>query len=137
MPTNLEDKEAIRELLFRYCYGTDAGNVEGWVGGFTEECVWDGGPFGVCNGKQAMRDFYAQGVEQARTMRHLTLNTIIDVEGDSAHAVSYFALLQVAATGTSILLSGFYDDALVRMGGQWRIASRKLRPDLSEIRLPG
>jgi hypothetical protein len=137
MPSILEDKEAIRDLLFRYCYGTDAGNVEQWVAGFTDDCVWDGGPFGVCNGKAEMRAFYAKGVEQARTMRHLTLNTVIGVQVDRAHAVSYVALLQVAATGTNIMFTGFYDDSLVRLDGHWRISDRKLRPDLSEINLPG
>ena len=137
MPSHLEDKEEIRELLHRYCYGTDAGNVEEWVAGFTDDCVWDGGPFGVCKGRDEMRAFYANGVEQARTMRHLTLNTVIDLEGDRARAVSYVVLLQAAATGTNVMFTGFYDDSLVRLDGQWRITNRKLRPDLSEIRLPG
>ena len=136
MPSILEDKDEIRELFYRYCYGTDNGNVEQWVAGFTEDCVWDGGPFGICKGKDAMRAFYANGVEQARTMRHLTLNTVIDVQGDRAHAVSYLALLQVAATGTNIIFTGCYDDSLVRLDGRWRISARKLRPDFSEIRLP-
>ncbi len=137
MPSVLEDKDVIRDMLSRYCYGTDAGDVETWVGGFTEDCVWDGGPFGVCHGKQAMREFYAPGVEQARTMRHLTLNSIIDVQGDRASAVSYVLLLQVSATGANVIFTGFYDDALVRLDGRWRIRSRKIRTDLADIRLPG
>jgi len=136
MPSILEDKESIRELLCRYCYGTDTGHVEEWVGVFTEDCVWDGGPFGVCNGKQAMREFYAQGGDAAKSMRHLTLNTLIDVQGDRAQAVSYVVVLGIADSTTGIFFSGFYDDALVRRNGQWRITARKLRPDMSDIRLP-
>ena len=136
MTSVLEDKEAIRELLYRYCYGTDTGDVEGWVGGFTEDCEWDGGPFGACKGKGEMRAFYAQGGDAARSMRHLTLNTIIDVQGDRARAVSYVVVLGVSPEGTSIFFSGFYDDALVRTGDRWRIRRRKLRPDMAEIKLP-
>jgi 3-phenylpropionate/cinnamic acid dioxygenase small subunit len=136
MPSILEDKEAIRELLCRYCYGTDTGNVDQWVGVFTEDCVWDGGPFGICNGTREMRAFYAQGGDAAKSMRHLTLNTIIDVQNERARAVSYVVVLGIGESDTKVFFTGFYDDLLVRHSGQWRIAKRKLRPDMTDIHLP-
>jgi len=136
MPSVIEDKDAIRDVLYRYCYGTDTGDVETWVGGFTEDCLWDGGPFGVCKGKEAMRAFYKQGGDAAKSMRHLTLNSIIDVQGDRAKAVSYVVVLGASETATSIFFSGFYEDELVRKGGRWLIQTRKLRTDMSEMKLP-
>jgi ketosteroid isomerase-like protein len=132
----LEDKEAIREVLYRYCYGTDTGDTEGWVRGFTEDCLWDGGPFGVCQGKDAMRAFHKEGGDAAKSMRHLTLNSLIDVQGDDARAVSYVFVFGVSDAGTSVVFSGFYEDVLIRKGSRWLIQARKLRPDMSEIRLP-
>lgn len=136
MPTLLEDKEAIRELFYRYCYGTDTGDTETWVGVFTDDCLWDGGPFGVLNGKDAMRAFHKQGADQAKTMRHLTLNTLINVSGDQAQALSYVAVLGPGEKTMNIFFVGFYEDALVRQGGRWLIKSRKLRPDSSDLKLP-
>ena len=136
MPSMLEDKEAIREVLYRYCYGTDMGDTEAWVRGFTENCTWDGGPFGVCQGKDAMRALHKQGGDAAKSMRHLTLNSLIDVRGNHAEAVSYVLVFGVSDAGASVVFSGFYEDSLIREGGSWLIQARKLRPDMSEIRLP-
>ena len=137
MPSMLEDKEAIREVLYRYCYGTDMGDTEAWVRDFAENCTWDGGAFGVCRSKDEMRAFHKQGGDASKAMRHLTLNSLIDVQADRAKAVSYVLLLGVSDAGTNIVFSGFYEDLLIREGGRWLIQSRKLRPDMSEISLPG
>jgi 3-phenylpropionate/cinnamic acid dioxygenase small subunit len=136
MPSMPEDREAIRELLHRYCYGTDTGDVESWVGVFTEDCLWDGGPFGVCRGRSGLRAMYQQGGDAAKALRHLTLNTLMEVEGNQARAVSYVLVLATADAGSSVFFSGFYQDELIRSGGRWWIAKRMLRRDMSEMRLP-
>ena len=136
MTSALEEKEAIREVLYRYCYGTDSGDTELWVEGFTEDCVWDGGPFeAVLNGKEEMRAYHKPNSEASKEMRHLNLNAVIDLQGDSAHVVSYVAVL-LNGEPASIFFAGHYDDQFVKVDGQWRIKSRKLRKDLSEIDRP-
>lgn len=134
MPSVLEDKDAIRDVLYRYCYGTDAGDVEAWVAGFTEDCLWDGGPFGLCNGKNAMREYFKQGADAAKSLRHLTLNTIIDVQGDRAQARSYIAIVGLTDASMSVVFSGFYADELVRKAGRWLIQIRRIVTDISKLK---
>ncbi|EEF26936.1 conserved hypothetical protein [Ricinus communis] len=130
-----DEKEAIREVLYGYCYGTDGGDTELWVEGFTEDCVWDGGAFGMLKGKDAMREFHRASGEGSKALRHLTLNSVIDLDGDTAHVVSYVA---VVAQGqpAAIYFLGHYDDQFVKVDGQWRIKSRKVRADLADIDAP-
>lgn len=130
-----DEKDAIRDVISRYCYGSDSGDTELWVEGFTEDCLWDGGAFGVLKGKDAMRDFKRASGEGSKGLRHLTLNTVIDLHGDTAHAVSYVA---VVAQGqpAAIYFLGHYDDQFVKVAGQWRIKIRKLRADLADIDAP-
>ena len=130
-----EDKEAIREVLYRYCYGTDNGDTELWVEGFTDDCFWDAGEMGVLRGKEAMREFHKPNAASARAMRHYTLNTLIDLQGDRAHVISY---VLVIATGEppTVFFTGFYEDRFVKIDSRWRIKSRLLRPDLADIDAP-
>ena len=133
--SDLVEKEAIRDVLHRYCYGTDAGDTELWVEGFTDDCVWDGGPFGVQHGTAAMRAFHGPNADASKALRHLTLNTVIDLHGDTAHAVSYVVVL-ARSESFQVYFAGFYDDDFVKLAGRWRIRRRLLRADLSEIERP-
>lgn len=66
-------------------------------------------------------------------MRHL--NTVIDLQGEKAHVVSYVAVL-MHKEPASIFFTGYYDDQFVELDGKWRIQSRKIRKDLAEIDKP-
>lgn len=47
MPSAIEEKEAIRELISRYCFATDrAADPEAWANLFTEDGIRDGEAFG-------------------------------------------------------------------------------------------
>ena len=133
--STLEDREAIRDVLHRYCYGTDGGDTELWVEGFTDDCVWDGGPMGYLEGKEAMREFHKPNVENAKGMRHLTLNTVFDIQGDTARVISY-VMVMLRGESPSVFFLGHYDDQFVKVDGKWRIKVRKLREDLSDVEAP-
>src|SRR5262245_1402840 len=99
MPSVLEDKDAIRELLARYCFHFDNGEFEAWVNLFTEDAVFDVGARGRFAGRDALRKFVhaiplTNGVPG---MKHCVMNSIVNVENDRATAQSYVVVVQGGA----------------------------------------
>ena len=41
MPTAIEEKDAIREVLAEYCFRLDGGDYDGMAALFTEDGTWD------------------------------------------------------------------------------------------------
>ena len=83
MPSILEDKDAIRDLIVAYCHYADAGDPDRWASLFTEDAVWDGGPFGKHEGRAAIRAQY-EGAKSRN--RHVMANILVSVDGDEASA---------------------------------------------------
>jgi len=54
--------------------------------------------------------------------RHLVIPLLVEVSGDSARTVSFFAFL----AGTAITVAGTYRDELIRTGQGWRISRREV-----------
>ncbi len=122
---NLEDIEAIRTLKARYCaYCDNSYDPDGIAGLFVDEGVWDGGDrMGEYNGKEAIRDFFAEASKMFPFALHYGLNHTIDVDGDSARGTWF---LFMAATrrdehGERAIWNALrYEDDLVRVDGQWK-----------------
>src|SRR5712692_10075482 len=131
MVGSFEDKFAIQELVSRYNHAIDFGNYEAWVECFTEDGIFNGSA-GRFAGQAELKKF----TEQFKTtranlpnVRHCVMNTVTDVEGDTAISSSYLQLLTTSKEGAKIMFSGRYDDQLVRVGGKWRFKERKVTRD--------
>jgi hypothetical protein len=88
---------------------------------FTEDATWDGGAFGVLQGRQAIYDNLRLGPWKF-TLHHY-LSPLIDLDGDRAHG--RWMLWQVGTLtqdDTPILLTGVTDDDYVRTPDGWRMA---------------
>ncbi|MGE0383109.1 MAG: nuclear transport factor 2 family protein [Gammaproteobacteria bacterium] len=132
MPSILEDKDAIRDLFARYCFYTDSGQFEKYVALFTEDCDWDGGSFGRCQGREALLAYLKAGGDASKNLRHSTTNMVIEVQGDSATATSYVQVLGVEGQAPVIFFAGIYLDRLVRRDGRWLFAQRRIRTDFAD-----
>lgn len=126
MPSLLEEKDAIRDLLFRYCFATDRdGDPDAWAALFTRDGIWDGGAFGRIQGHDQLRAFMVQATSGGKAgFRHNMSNMLIEVDGDTAEARSYFLLVQVGEEGPKPFFAGYYEDKLVKQGGQWLFRER-------------
>ncbi|MGA2410880.1 MAG: nuclear transport factor 2 family protein [Candidatus Binataceae bacterium] len=81
----LEDLEAIKTLKYQYCaFCDDSYNADGIAGLFVEDGIWDGGDFGRCEGRQAIRKFFEAAPRGLSLAAHQVMNPIIKVEGDRA-----------------------------------------------------
>lgn len=129
----MSDHEAIRRVMTEYCFGTDTGDTERWLACFTDDIVWEGGAFGRFEGKEAGRAYHRGAGDASLNYRHINANHVIDIDGDRAAVRSYVLVLDQTGAAPAIMFSGFYDDVLVRSGGQWLIRSRKLVADGREL----
>jgi hypothetical protein len=131
MSTLLEDEKAIRGLLAAYCFCVDRSDADAFVELFTEDGVWDRGPWGRLEGRRALHDYVraAAGAETPRKIkvRHFCANEVISIAGDTATARCYVLAMNAAPTPSVPLVIGHYQDELVKAGDRWRIKSRCLR----------
>jgi hypothetical protein len=131
MPSVLEEKDAIRELLAEYCFHFDSGDFEAWLNLFTEDGAFDIGPHGRFVGRPALRTFLSMIplTGGSPMLKHCVMNSIVRVDGASATARCYVVVLH-GGTAVGITLAGRYEDQLVKVAGAWRFQERTVHFDL-------
>jgi len=131
------ERLAIIELQNRYVLAMDYFDADGYAAVFTEDGVLDWAR-GEVKGRPAIREFMASGTYDLRKLnfapaqtpdgkewppmvRHIITNQVIEIEGDTAHAVSYWMNYGNNADRRKIewLSYGSWDDTFVKIDGQW------------------
>lgn len=133
MPSALEDKLAIEELISRYNQSLDLGDYATWVACWTEDAVLDG--IGqLLHGKaqiQAFADAYEDSTRSKLVgLKHFTVNVLSRIDGDRAQSSAYLQLVKTTDKGVKIIFTGRYEDELRREDGQWRFSRRRLHQDM-------
>ncbi len=129
MPTAVEDKDAIREVLAEYCFRLDGGRFAEMAALFTDSGTWDTA-FGKATGRAAIADL-ARGIreragEQRPRAVHLVTNISISLDGANAKVRSNWTVVQNSPDGPKIGSGGAYRDELVNERGQWLFQYRKI-----------
>ena len=129
MPTAVEDKDAIREVLAEYCFRLDDGRFAEMAALFTEDGTWDTA-FGKATGRAAIAELASslrQRGEQPRPRAvHLVTNIAITLDGAGARVRSNWMVMQNSPQGPRIGSGGAYLDEMVRMDGRWLFRYRKI-----------
>lgn len=133
MPSLIEDKFAIEELIARYNQSLDSGDYPTWVACWADDAILDG--IGkLLNGKPQIQAFADQYEGSTRSkinaLKHYTVNILSKIEGDTATSGSYLQLVNTTDKGVKIIFTGRYEDDLKRVNGQWQFARRKLHQDM-------
>ena len=129
MPSALEEKDAIREVLAQYCFALDGGRFDDMAALFTEDGTWHTA-FGKATGRKAIAEF-AAGLRAhrpgptPRAIHHVT-NVVIKVEGTTAKCFSNWVTVQNSAQGPKIGSAGSYTDDMVKQDGRWLFRYRKI-----------
>jgi hypothetical protein len=139
----LEDERAILRNLHAYPPAIDHGGDEAWADCFTDGGIFDsrdntGGTTRVLQGREALTDFARHFARPpSRYSKHLILEPLIDVDGDTAHSTSYFAVLVDFEDRPCVWVFGRYTDTLARCGdGKWRFAKRIAQVESVDRRVP-
>jgi hypothetical protein len=121
------DKLAIQELCARYCHTIDNQDSAGWADCFTANGVFEFDGWAI-RGRVALAE-YAEVHARVMRCRHLTLNCLYELGSDRATGRSTTVVTLATEGGYKILGQGGYEDQLVKEGGRWRIAHRRVRTD--------
>ena len=122
----LADKQAIYEVVLRYCRGIDRLDME-----LVRSCYH---PDGVDHhtGFTGVRDDYVTWVDaqlrQLALTQHVVANHLVELDGDLARSETYgtaYHLGRPDGDGPSSFTTGFrYVDRFERRDGEWRIVER-------------
>lgn len=116
---------AIRRTLAAYCQSCDDGRFDDLGACFTTDArvVVLGREV---TGREAITSWMAGAMPPEKRGRHLTVNSLITVDGERAGAVSDFAFLALTPDGPRISTAGRYYDELRLADGEWLIARREI-----------
>lgn len=121
----LEDKDAIRELLHRYCFCMDEGRFAELAALFAEDGEWIA-PYRSANGPADIAAWLQQSVPPQPRRVHYVMNSIIDCDGARATVRSNYLVMVEGPDGPIPSVCGVYDDLLVKQPGGWRFQRRRL-----------
>jgi hypothetical protein len=133
------DKEAIRDLRYRYHEYVNESKMAAIVDLFTEDGVLDFGHLGRADGKAGLLKFFdrvagrsSQAAEQAPRpgisfVKQFIHNHVIQLRGDSGTGFSYLEAKPIY-NGESFLVAARYDDEYVKQNGQWKFTKMSLTP---------
>ena len=124
----VEDELAIRRTLAAYCQHLDDGDFGALAHQFTPDGTMTYGDVGGASGRDDIEAWFAGMNPPERRGRHLTVNAVIDVEGDRATVASDFAFLRFVDGELRPLFTGRYHDEFVRAEGRWLIQRRVAAP---------
>ena len=133
MPSALEEKDAIREMLAEYCFRLDGGDYDGMAALFTADGTWDTA-FGKANGRPAIaqlaRDLRVRAGPNRPRAIHLVTNIAIALAGEEAEVRSNWTVVQNSPESTGggprIGSGGGYADQMVKQDGKWLFRYRKI-----------
>jgi 3-phenylpropionate/cinnamic acid dioxygenase small subunit len=122
-PDALIDDLLIRRVLARYCHLVDDNQLDELVQLFTADAVFSWGELSA-TGRDDLRAWLQRNHPPHRRGKHLTTNTVVDLDGDRADAVSDFVFLGFRNDRLVPVYTGRYHDRLVRTQGSWLIRRR-------------
>ena len=138
MTQRADDHENIRQLMARYNWAIDFGDIDAWVDCFTDDGVFscvglpeDDPRGGTHEGREALHAYglahYARSKGRAR---HWNWNLIIDIDGDIGTVRCYLNAYGAGQGDSAILrTTGVYRDSLRHTDDGWRFASREVTID--------
>jgi hypothetical protein len=129
MVRELWDKQAIRDCLMRYCRAVDRLDRELLITVYHEDAIDDHGVF--VGDREAFADWVMALHSRAQlATQHIITNHNCELDGDVAHAETYWLFASMNTQGAPLTLSGGrYIDRFERRDGRWAIALRKCVAD--------
>lgn len=125
MPGIADDKDAIRELLHRYCFYMDRHLFADLGELFALDGEWIA-PYARAKGPVEIAALMQRNVPVTPVRMHFTMNSVISLDGDRAEAESDYLVVLQGAGGLVPSVCGTYVDELTRRSGGWHFRRREL-----------
>jgi hypothetical protein len=134
----LNDREALRDLRYRYHEYINEGKFANIVDLFTDDGELEFGPLGKAKGKDGILGFFKRlgppspGTPSGNSP-HFTFvkqyihNHVVEIHGDRAKGFSYLEA-RPSINGEAHMVAGKYDDEYLKVGGRWRFTRMTFTP---------
>jgi hypothetical protein len=126
-----DDRLDIMDLIARYAYTLDSGDLDGYVRNFAPNGVL----FEQHHGQDQIREYVAMLMRQGRAgplpsgdvaYRHFVGAPVIDGDGSNATVHSYLLWVNMGSD-PPVSSAAEYTDEVVKLDGRWVFQSRSLR----------
>jgi hypothetical protein len=138
---NIEDRNAIMDLIYEYSYTYDENDIRRFSTLFTEDGVWVS-PFGTALSRDEIYELLAPRREKIAKRdiqnRHFQTNTILSSSPDGKVNGKTMVLVTWQFPGEKfarVHLTGYYEDEFVRTTKGWKFSRRALFVDQSPSNL--
>ncbi len=123
----IEEEAAVRDLLNRYTYFYDGGDLEGVMTVFADECTLVN-PRGTYIGAAAIKRNYAYLIGGRKLSFHYATNVMVRIldGGKEAAMGAFYNSILAYPSRTLAQVGGTYADRLKKIGGEWKIIERRI-----------
>ena len=128
MTSAADEKDAIRELMARYCHALDACRFAEVAGLFAADGEWTT-DYGSARGRreiEALLDGVVPKPGEGPQRKHYITNIIISLAGEHADALSDYLVVRQSGNGLLPVMGGRYKDRFVKRDGTWYFARKEL-----------
>ena len=126
----LEDIHAIHNLKSRYAELCDDNYRPDAIAAlFTEDAIWESESLGKYEGREAIREFFRGASKLFTFAIHYSLNSQIEVTGDTARAQWFLFMPCTFGDGNRALWrAGIDNERYVRIDGRWMFSYKHSTP---------
>ena len=137
-PNYANDRAEIEDLMSRYLFAMDYGDIDSYMATFTDDAELEFAT-GTYAGKDAIRTavtrfkdnigkFYTIEDGSPATLRHVLLQAVIRVEGDRAWTSSLWMEMANDGPKDSFKMGtfGIYEDEVLKVDGRWLFTKRRI-----------
>jgi uncharacterized protein (TIGR02246 family) len=128
MTSAADEKDAIREVMARYCHAIDACKFAEVASLFAEDGEWITN-YGSAKGRAEIEALITSVVPkpgEGPQRKHYITNIIIQLDGDKAQTASDYLVVRESEKGLLPVMGGRYNDSFVKRNGTWVIARKQL-----------
>lgn len=127
--TEIKDRMEIRDLMSRYGRAVDRLDTDLLLSVYHADAIDDHGCY-VGDPQQFAECALSMHAETNTITQHIVTNHVCDLDGDTAHAETYWMYVGMNKTGQPYSMGGGrYVDRLEKRDGKWAIAARKCLMD--------
>lgn len=127
------DELEIRNLLARLAQLADDGDLNEYIGLFTEDAIWEMPAYSPRRGHEDLlagaRERRAAGTQGPGTnTHHVIVNVAVWLDGDNARTKAYFMFVGNTNAAPVYRSMGVYNDRFVRTAAGWKMQHRQITP---------
>lgn len=120
-----DDEDQVRRTIAAYSQHCDDGRFDQWSDLFAADAhLVLGGQ--TTEGRDDIRRYMESVQPPEARGKHITSNSLVEVDGDTAVARTDYLFVRPGAEGLTMVATGRYHDQLVRDGSRWRFRRREI-----------